>query len=113
MIAIEVHVPEDVDELTDPKIADLRDHVREQRVRCDIERDAEENVGAPLVELATESPIIDVKLEQAVARRERHLPRPHVLLWTHALVREDQRIPRGDDEPPRIQIGRAAWREGV
>ena len=47
--------------------------MREQRVRSDVERDAQEKVGAALVQLARKLPVGDVELEERVARRQRHL----------------------------------------
>ena len=47
--------------------------MRQQRVGRDVERHAEEDVGRALVELAGEPAVRDVELEQAVARRQRHL----------------------------------------
>ena len=38
------------------EVALLRQHVRQQRVARDVERHAEEDVGAALVELAAEQP---------------------------------------------------------
>jgi hypothetical protein len=59
---------------------DLRDHQRQQRVRGDIERHAEEDVGAALVELARQPAVGHVELEQRVAGRSAifevgHVPR--------------------------------------
>jgi hypothetical protein len=55
------------------QIALLREHVRQQRIRSDVERHAEEHVGAALVQLARELAVADPELEQRVARRQRHL----------------------------------------
>jgi thymidylate synthase len=51
----------------------LRHHLRQQGVGRDVERHAEEDVGAALIELATEHSVSDEELKQAVARRQRHL----------------------------------------
>jgi radical SAM superfamily enzyme len=56
MVEVQVAVAPRPDELPDAEVALLRDHVREQRVGCDIERHAEEDVGAALVHLARQLP---------------------------------------------------------
>jgi hypothetical protein len=55
------------------QVALLRDHVREQRVAGDVERHAQEDVGAALVQLAGQLAVGDVELEEGVAGRQRHL----------------------------------------
>ena len=62
-----------------------RQHVGEQRIRRDVERNTQENVGATLIELQVEPPRGDLRLKQAMARCERHpanlagVPRCHDL----------------------------------
>ena len=53
--------------------AHLRHHHGQQRVAGDIERHAEEDVGATLIELAGELAIGDIELEEGMAGRQRHL----------------------------------------
>src|SRR3954467_14407270 len=60
----------------------------EQRIAGNIERNAEEDVGAALVELEIEPARRDLGLEQAVAGSERHL-------------RDLAGVPGGDDLPAR------------
>lgn len=55
------------------KTALLRDHTGEQRVAGDIERNAEENVAASLIELTGQPALGDVELEEHMTRRKRHL----------------------------------------
>src|SRR5690606_33277304 len=57
----------------------------------DVEWHAEEDVGAALVELAGESALRHVELEQGVAGRERH-----------SIELGD--IPGGDDQPARVRV---------
>ena len=52
---------------------DLSDHQRQQGIGRDVERYAEEYIGAPLVELTGQPSFRDVEQEQHVARRQRHL----------------------------------------
>ena len=61
------------DELAHFEVALLREHVREQRIGGDVERHAEENVGAALVELTTQPPVRHVELEERVTGHELHL----------------------------------------
>ena len=71
VVAVEVGVAEGVDQVAGLEAADLRHHPRQQRVRSDVERDAEEDVGAALVELAGEAAVGDVELEEGVAGLQR------------------------------------------
>ena len=66
VIRIEVTVAAGPDELAHFEVALLREHVREQRIGGDVERHAEENVGAALVELATQPLVRHVELEERV-----------------------------------------------
>lgn len=49
MIRIQMRVAQRVNEITDLKITDLRDHMREECIRCYVERNAEEDIAAALV----------------------------------------------------------------
>ena len=73
MIQIEMRIAESVDELARLQTGHLRHHHREQRIGRDVERHAEEDIGRALIELAGELAVADIELEQAVARRQRHL----------------------------------------
>src|SRR5205085_7809649 len=67
MILVDVQVAERVYELANVKLADVRDHVRQQRVGRDVEGHAEEGVGRALVELAVErSTALDFELKDCV-----------------------------------------------
>ena len=65
--------------------------MRQQRIGRDVERHAEKDIGRALIELAGQRALGDVELEQAVARRQRHLV-------------DVRRIPGADDQPARIRI---------
>ena len=103
VVEIEVRVAERVDELAGLQAGHLRHHHRQQRVGRDVERHAEEDVGGALVELARQPALGDVELEQAVARRQRHLV-------------DVGRVPRGDDQAARVRIAPdhrpPRWRSG-
>ncbi len=63
----------------------------EERVARDVEGHAEKKIRAPLIKLATECAILDVELEERVARRQRH--------------RVDlRRVPCRDDEPAAVGL---------
>ena len=91
VVLVKMQIAEGVDEVAGLQAANLRDHQREQRVAGDVERHAEENIRAALVKLAAQFAVADVKLEQRVARRQRHLS-------------DFTRIPRADDVPPAVGI---------
>ena len=68
MVGIDVRVAEGMHEMARFQARDLRDHVREHRVAGDVERHAEEEVRAALIQLAAEASVgRDVELEERVA----------------------------------------------
>ena len=69
----------------------LRHHHQEQRIGGDVERHAEENVRAALVELEAQSSVRHVELEERVARRQVH-------------VAQIRHVPGADDDPPGVRI---------
>ena len=91
MVGIEMAVAAGPHEHAGLEPAFARQHVGQQRIGGDVERNAEEDVGAALVKLEGEAARGDLRLEQAVAGGERHL-------------REFARIPCGDDLPTRMRI---------
>ena len=92
VVQIEMGIAEGVDELARIEIADMGDEMGQERVARDVERNAEENIGAALVELARKPAVGDVELEQTVARRQGHRV-------------ELADIPRAYDEAPRVGFG--------
>ena len=84
-------VAEGVHEVARLQPAHLRHHHGQQRIAGDIERYAEEDVGAALVELARQFSICDIKLEEGMAGRERH-----AVQLAH--------VPGRDDDAARIGI---------
>src|SRR5205807_5988897 len=72
MIEIEMRVAQCMNELAGLVAGHLTNRQREQRIRGDVERDAEKDIGRPLVELTGEMVFRDIELEQAMARRQRH-----------------------------------------
>src|SRR3954467_3580259 len=98
MIVIDVTVAAGPYEVADVEVALLRKHVREERVARDVERDAQEDISAALVELAAEtgaSALLarrpDVELEERMAGHEGHL-----LKIGH--------VPGADDDAARVGI---------
>ena len=73
VVGVEVQVAEGMDEFLGAEIAHLSDHHGQEGVGCDVEGDAEEDVGTALVELATEFAVGDIELEKGVTGRERHV----------------------------------------
>src|SRR4051794_12868111 len=72
MVQVEMRVAKREHELTWLEPGHLRHHEREERIRSDVERHAEEKIGAALVHLARKLAVGDVELEQRVARGQRH-----------------------------------------
>ena len=92
MVGVQVDVAKRVHKLARFQVAHLRHHHGQQRVRGDVERHAQKGIRRPLVELAIQSAVVHVKLEQAVARRQRHLI-------------DETRVPRGNDVAAGIRVG--------
>src|SRR5262245_1916991 len=69
VVVVDMAVTAGPDELPDAETGLRGHHVREQRVTGDVERHAEEQVGAALVELAGQPPVGDIELEERVAGR--------------------------------------------
>src|SRR3954470_10913005 len=91
MVRVEVAVAARPYEHAGLKAAFARKHVRQQRIGSDVERNAEEDVGAALVKLQVEPASGDLGLKQAMTRRQCH---PGDFTW----------VPGGDDLAPRIRI---------
>src|SRR5215207_10417663 len=72
VIGIKMGIAKGVDEFAGLQAGHMRDHMGEKRVRGDVERHTDENVGGTLVELAGEPSPRDIELEEAMARRKRH-----------------------------------------
>ena len=53
MVLVEMQIAESVNKIARDQIDHLRDHHGEQRVGGNVEWDAEEQIGAPLIKLAT------------------------------------------------------------
>ena len=105
VIAVDVRVAELVDELVRVRVGHARDHVRQQRVRGDVEGHAEPEVGRALVHEAAElgSRALglrqrDVELAEHVAGRQRHLPEVCSVRASRASGRTGW-IPRREDDP--------------
>src|ERR1700675_3251110 len=78
-------------EVSDIKIGLLRDQVCQQSVRRDVERDAQKDIGAALVELARELILCHIELEKCVA-------------WQQLHAGELADVPRRDDQAPGIRV---------
>ncbi len=91
VVRIQVRVAQRVHEIADAQTGGLRHHVGQQRVAGDVERHAQEDVAAALVELAAELAVHHIELEQVVARHQRHL-------------RQLAHVPGTDHQPARIGV---------
>ena len=83
MVEVDVRVAEGVDKLPWLQACDVSHHHAQQRVARDVERHAQEQVGAALIELQTQFAVGDIELEDGVAWRQlhrgdlSHIPRAH------------------------------------
>src|SRR5688500_17429256 len=69
VIAIDVRVGEDVNELVRDESRELRDEVQEHGVLGDVERHAEEKIAGALIHHHAQLSVGDEELEERVARR--------------------------------------------
>src|SRR3954447_14439173 len=86
-----MHITEGVDEVARLQPGHLRHHHRKQSIRCDVERHPEKYIARALIELARQFAVGHIELEQAVARRQRHLV-------------DVRRIPCTDDQAARNRV---------
>lgn len=91
VVVVDMSVAEGMDEIAVLEAAALSDHHGEECVGSDVEWDAEEDVGGALVELARETAVGDIELEEDVARREGHL-------------RHFAHVPSGDEEATGVGV---------
>ena len=80
-----------MDEVARLEARHLRHHLEEQSVGGDVERNAQEDIRAALVELEAQSAIRHVELEEGVARRQVH---PF----------EVRHVPSADDDTARVRV---------
>lgn len=66
-------IPKGMYEFSRLKPRDLSNHRGQESIGSDIEGDAEENIGASLVELARKPSIRDIELEEGVAWGQGHI----------------------------------------
>src|SRR5450755_40063 len=91
VIHVQVTVTARPNEVPQVKIALLRKHVREQRVGGNIERHAQKQIRASLIQLARQAVVSHVKLKECVTRQQ-----------CHAVELPD--VPCADDNPPRVGV---------
>ena len=72
MVVVKMGIAQCVDKRSGFEVAYLRHHVGEQCIRCNIERDAEKDISASLVELTVQFPISDMELEKRMAWHQCH-----------------------------------------
>src|SRR5687768_7391260 len=91
MIGVQVRVSESVNELAGFQIAGSSDHHGEQRVRSNVEGQAQEDIGRTLIELTRQLSVRNIELEEQVTRRQSHF-------------RNLAYVPGADYQPTRIWI---------
>jgi hypothetical protein len=84
-------VPKRVNEIAGFEITNGSHHVRQQRIRGNVERHSKEQISASLVKLTAQLSFLHVKLEHCVAGRKRH-------------PAEFARVPGSDDQPSAVRI---------
>src|SRR5690554_3232947 len=105
VVAVQVAVAEGVDEFAHFQITLLGDHVGQQRVAGDVERNSQEQVGTALVKLTRQLAVGHIELEQAVAWGQGHAALFHVVLRADGFVGKFGRVPGGDDQAPGVGFG--------
>src|SRR5262245_42291155 len=93
VVLINVVVTEGINEFADFKVADMCYEVSQQRIRADIERNAQKRIGRTLVELAVKCAFAcDFELKQCMT-------------WRQVNVVTLARVPATDDWPARVWVG--------
>src|SRR6185369_17943529 len=72
MVRVQVRVAKRENKVARLQIAYLSHHHCQQRIRRDVERQSQKNIGRSLIELARESSFGDVKLKEQMTGRQRH-----------------------------------------
>src|SRR4051812_22466947 len=73
VVGVQVEIAKGMDEGSRLELANLGDHQGQERIRSDIERHTEEQIGAALIKLAAQFTVLNEKLKQSVAGRQGHL----------------------------------------
>ncbi|MNY59332.1 hypothetical protein D3C86_1957690 [compost metagenome] len=68
MVVVNVSIAQRVDKVTDFQANNLCDHMHQQRIRGNVEGNAQEDIGRTLIQLASQLTIGHVELEHRVAR---------------------------------------------
>ncbi len=76
MIEIKMRITQRMDEIARLVAGHLRHHLREQRIRCDIEWHTKKNIGRALIQLARQLSFRDIKLEKGSGREAKPCCRP-------------------------------------
>ncbi len=91
MVYVQVRVAERMNELARLQTSHLGHHHREQCVGGNVEGNSQEDIGAPLIQLARQATVQHIELKQHVTGGQGHPGQfPHV--------------PRADHQPPRIGV---------
>ena len=85
-------IAQGVHELARRKAGHLGHHQGEQGIGGDVERHAQEDIGAALVELAGQGAVVHVELEEGMAGRQGHLV-------------DVPGVPGADDQAARVRVG--------
>ena len=72
VIEIEMTVPSSPNELTGLQSAYLGNHAGQEAIRRNVEWDAKECIGTPLIKIAGQPPLIHIELEEGMAWHQRH-----------------------------------------
>lgn len=115
MIKINMRVPHRMYERPRNQIAHMRQHMRQQRIRSDIERNPQSHIAGPLIQL-TRKPTFrlfprfgSLRRPTSVLRHRRLLRITHVELRKHVTRRQRhlaqiRHIPRTQHNPPIIRL---------
>ena len=105
VVGVDVTVSPSPNEFTHIEVTLLGDHVREKRVARDVKRHPQKDVGAALIELATQTTFAagrgagcDIKLKKSMTRHERHLG-------------QIGHVPSAHDHASRVGIGLQCFHE--
>ena len=72
VIHVEMRITKGVNERSRFKSTHLRHHMRQERIGCNVERNAKEDVSTSLIELAIQFTISNMELEKGMTRHQGH-----------------------------------------
>ena len=99
-----MRITQGMHEIARLQVTHLGHHQRQQRIGSNIERHAEEDITAALIQLTAQLAVGYIELKQAVARRQRLLARRRIGIRRDRRIRQYRRVPGADHQASRVRV---------